>query len=245
MISGEALIEKRDAKSKAIEQSLFLSISSYYSKFLREVNANISKADKTCKIMKKDLNDEMIDLILPSQAEKLDEFLKLIAPILLLGYKDSFESMGGTFSQNNTYIQKSLNIEKSLFNNMMANTFLTLRLSLRDAIGRNLPFDEIREIMGKTLDKNQAKARLISKTESMRTANVGIYAATVVDNEVQGYEWVAVMDRVTREHHAEVNGERIEKGGYFSNGLQYPLDPNGPPEEVCNCRCIAIPLRKV
>lgn len=212
---------------------------------MREVSLNISKADKAYRIMKKDINDDMIDLILPSQAEKLDEFIKLIAPILLIGYKDSFESMGGTFSQKNSYIQKSLNIEKALFNNMMANTFLSLRLSLKNAFSVNLSQKEIKDVVGKILDNNQAKARLIARTESLRTANVGIFAATVQDNEVQGYEWVAVMDRVTREHHARVNGERIEKGGYFSNGLQYPLDPNGPPEEVCNCRCIAIPLRKV
>ena len=212
---------------------------------MREVSLNISKADKAYRIMKKDINDDMIDLILPSQAEKLDEFIKLIAPILLMGYKDSFESMGGTFSQKNSYIQKSLNIEKALFNNMMANTFLSLRLSLKNAFSVNLSQEEIKDVVGKILDNNQAKARLIARTESLRTANVGIFAATVQDNEVQGYEWVAVMDRVTREHHARVNGERIEKGGYFSNGLQYPLDPNGPPEEVCNCRCIAIPLRKV
>ena len=224
---------------------MFLSISTYYVKFLREVNLNLSKANKTYRIMKKDINDEMIDLILPNQADKIDEFIKMIAPVLLAGYKDSFESMGLSFSQKNSYVQKSLNIEKGLFNNMMASTFISLRMSLRNAISENLSQNEIKDVIGKILDQNHTKARLIARTESMRTANVGIFAATVQDNEVQGYEWVAVMDRVTREHHAAVNGERIEKGGYFSNGLQYPLDPNGPPEEVCNCRCIAIPLRKV
>ena len=195
--------------------------------------------------MKKDINDEMIDLILPNQADKIDEFIKMIAPVLLAGYKDSFESMGLRFSQKNSYVQKSLNVEKGLFNNMMASTFISLRMSLRNAISENLSQNEMKDVIGKILDQNHTKARLIARTESMRTANVGIFAATVQDNEVQGYEWVAVMDRVTREHHARVNGERIEKGGYFSNGLQYPLDPNGLPEEVCNCRCIAIPLRKV
>ena len=146
MISGEALIEKRDAKSKDIEQSLYLSISTYYAKFLREVNSNLSKANKAYGIMKKDINEDMIDLILPSQAEKLDDFFKIISPILLRGYKDSFESMGGTFSQKNTYIQKSLNIEKALFNNMMANTFLALRMSLSNAISANLTQGEIKEV---------------------------------------------------------------------------------------------------
>ena len=241
----DAYIEKRDAHSSKIEKILLFETSKYFVKFLREVNLNLSKASKTYRIMKKDINDEIIDLILPSQVDKVDEFIKLLGPILLIGYKDSFESMGGTFSQKNSYIQKSLNAEKGLFNNMMAETYIALRMSLKNAISENLTQNEIKGVLAKILDQNHSKARLIARTESLRTTNVGMYAATIQDNEVQGYEWVAVMDRVTRDSHVLADGERIEKGGYFSNGLQYPLDPYGPAEEVCNCRCVAIPLRKV
>jgi len=41
-----------------------------------------------------------------------------------------------------------------------------------------------------------------------------------------------------RPTHAEC-GEQgpVEMGGVFANGLRFPGDPNGGPEEVCNCRC--------
>lgn len=54
-------------------------------------------------------------------------------------------------------------------------------------------------------------------------------------------EWLATQDDRTRESHLALDGERIEIGGVFSNGCEYPGDPGGPPEEVYNCRCTLIP----
>lgn len=49
-------------------------------------------------------------------------------------------------------------------------------------------------------------------------------------------EWVATLDSRTRDSHRAMHGEeRDEKSGTFSNGLEYPGDPAGPPEEVYNC----------
>lgn len=49
--------------------------------------------------------------------------------------------------------------------------------------------------------------------------------------------WVAVMDERTRVSHALINGEVVPVDRPFNNGLMYPGDPSGPPEEVYNCRC--------
>ena len=49
--------------------------------------------------------------------------------------------------------------------------------------------------------------------------------------------WVATKDKRTRDTHAALDGESMGIDQPFSNGLQYPGDPNGPPEEVINCRC--------
>lgn len=57
-----------------------------------------------------------------------------------------------------------------------------------------------------------------------------------IDMEV---EWLATIDSRTRESHVELDGERIGVGETFSNGLRYPGDPAGAPEEVYNCRCRA------
>lgn len=54
-------------------------------------------------------------------------------------------------------------------------------------------------------------------------------------------EWLATLDRRTRDTHARLDGERVEVEGRFSNGLRYPGDPSGDPGEVYNCRCTLVP----
>lgn len=49
--------------------------------------------------------------------------------------------------------------------------------------------------------------------------------------------WVATLDGATRESHMRVDGEVVDYKDTFSNGLEYPADPSGPPAEVYNCRC--------
>lgn len=50
-------------------------------------------------------------------------------------------------------------------------------------------------------------------------------------------QWDATLDARTRDSHAKIDGEIRELDKPFSNGLMYPGDPHGRPEEVINCRC--------
>lgn len=52
--------------------------------------------------------------------------------------------------------------------------------------------------------------------------------------------WLATSDRRTRHSHRLMNGETIKANEIFSNGLEYPGDPDGEPEEVYNCRCTMV-----
>ena len=52
--------------------------------------------------------------------------------------------------------------------------------------------------------------------------------------------WSSALDDRTRESHLELDGEFVDEDEPFSNGLMYPGDPNGAPEEVYNCRCSLI-----
>lgn len=49
--------------------------------------------------------------------------------------------------------------------------------------------------------------------------------------------WIATLDGHTRPTHRICDGEIRETGNPFSNGLEFPGDPNGKPSEVYNCRC--------
>lgn len=57
---------------------------------------------------------------------------------------------------------------------------------------------------------------------------------------VQKKVWMATHDERTRESHAWLDGEKVDIDKEFSNGLMFPGDTNGPPEEVYNCRCTVV-----
>lgn len=53
-------------------------------------------------------------------------------------------------------------------------------------------------------------------------------------------EWMATLDKHTRDSHAHLDGQKVPINQAFSNGCTYPGDPDGPPEEVYNCRCTMV-----
>lgn len=50
-------------------------------------------------------------------------------------------------------------------------------------------------------------------------------------------EWIATNDSRVRHSHAMLDGAVIDQDKHFANGLMFPGDPSGRPEEVYNCRC--------
>jgi hypothetical protein len=56
-------------------------------------------------------------------------------------------------------------------------------------------------------------------------------------------EWMATIDDRTRDSHIVLDGERVQVGESFhaeGGDLRFPGDPQGPPEEVYNCRCTLV-----
>lgn len=79
-------------------------------------------------------------------------------------------------------------------------------------------------------------AQNAGRTQSyQRAVNMGIELYQV---------WLAALDSRTRSSHRHMDGEKVKvvkgKQVKFSNGLRYPADPNGRPEEVWNCRCTLV-----
>ena len=54
------------------------------------------------------------------------------------------------------------------------------------------------------------------------------------------HRWLAALDGRTRDSHRAIDGDVVEIGKKFKNGLEFPGDPHGAPEEVYNCRCTTI-----
>jgi HK97 family phage portal protein len=88
---------------------------------------------------------------------------------------------------------------------------------------------------------SEDRAITIARTETGTAANVSLVEAAKAA-EIPGLqkEWIAVEDGRTRDDHVAVNGQMVGLSDSFNVGgfkMAQPLDPNGPPSEVINCRC--------
>lgn len=103
-------------------------------------------------------------------------------------------------------------------------------------------------MMYSEIARNVASYAGISKNKAMRIARTEghrIQERATMDAHVKAKSkgadivkvWSAALDSRTRDSHRDVDGEIREVEETFSNGLLYPGDPNGKPEEVINCRC--------
>lgn len=79
-----------------------------------------------------------------------------------------------------------------------------------------------------------------------RTTGTGAFSAGQVSAwtaaGVSRHAWLSSRDADVRESHDALDGEDVEIGATFSNGLRWPADPMGDVSEVVNCRCDLLPV---
>ena len=106
-------------------------------------------------------------------------------------------------------------------------------------------------LQGESMDKIAKRLRNVqemNKTQAIRSARTIVtgaenkgrqdsYARAEADGIILERTWLATNDSRTRHSHAVLDGETRPIDTPFSNGLMYPGDPNGRPEETWNCRC--------
>ena len=109
-------------------------------------------------------------------------------------------------------------------------------------------------LQGESMDKIAKRLRNVqkmNKTQAIRSARTIVTGAenkgrldshkrAEEDGIILEEKWVATKDGRTRHSHAMLNGETKKTNEKFSNGLEYPGDPRGRPEEVWNCRCTLV-----
>lgn len=99
--------------------------------------------------------------------------------------------------------------------------------------------DRVRDVFKGELQESQV--RRIAVTEAHTAVSHG-RVELMKSQGVKKHEWLSARDAHVRESHQAVDGEVVEIGAQFSNGCRYPGDPDAPPEETVNCRCVAIPV---
>lgn len=91
-------------------------------------------------------------------------------------------------------------------------------------------------VIGNNLASATRNARTMV-TEAENHGRLDSYQDLADQGVVQKKVWIATPDGRTRESHLMLDGEEVDIDEEFSNGLMYPADPSGDPEEVWNCRC--------
>lgn len=100
--------------------------------------------------------------------------------------------------------------------------------------------DKIAASLISVIGNNKASAIRNARTMVTQAENAGrfdSYDNLAEQGVIQKKVWIATPDDRTRQSHLDLDSEEVDIDAEFSNGLMYPGDPTGDPEEVWNCRC--------
>ncbi|MGI9626653.1 MAG: phage portal protein, partial [Longimicrobiales bacterium] len=90
-------------------------------------------------------------------------------------------------------------------------------------------------------DISQGRAEVVATTETTFAYETG-RQSTMKRAGVEFKEWIDSGDSRVRDSHRHADGQIVGVDEPFTVGsaqLMFPGDPNGPPEEVINCRCVS------
>lgn len=111
---------------------------------------------------------------------------------------------------------------------------------------------QIEQLLGDTGSPNwKNRARTVARTEVVGAYNGGLHDAfaMIVENDPDTpwvKRWLATEDQRTRPDHREADGQTVPFHMPFSLGpdglvkMMHPHDPDGPANQVINCRCVEL-----
>lgn len=120
-----------------------------------------------------------------------------------------------------------------------------LQSAVMQSILQGESVDELASRLASVSDMNQSSAVRNAKT-MVTSAQNGGRQNSYERAESMGIElqkcWLATLDGHTRYSHRQMDGKTVGIHEKFPNGLEFPGDPRGAPEEVYNCRCRTISI---
>lgn len=87
---------------------------------------------------------------------------------------------------------------------------------------------------------SQQRSEVIARTEVVSASNFGSQVGAKETGVAMDKEWSDSGDERVRESHQAMHGERVRLDARYSNGAQFPGDPNLPAKERIGCRCVEL-----
>ena len=132
-------------------------------------------------------------------------------------------------------------LDKISLKNNSQTVRIGIQRDIQSGIAQGDTFKQMTKRVARTLEKNGNNAARIIRTETTRTISGGrldsLYYLRDHGVELEKV-WETTGDNSVRDTHSYIDGEAQPLDKVFGNGLMYPGDPSGLPEEVINCRCI-------
>lgn len=195
------------------------------------------------------VNKAAEDWLFDEQAWRVtfSEFGQLLLPEIVQdrGEKEIMQLLIGVeFDVENPRVASFLDAKVHKFSFETNNTTIrALKKQFSEALaqGEGIPQIEkrVRHVFGIA---KRSRSVNIARTEVVGASNFGAHEAYKQSGVVEKEEWLATKDTKTRDAHAHMDGERKALDDTFSNGLRFPGDPRGTPEQICQCRCTVLPI---
>ena len=124
----------------------------------------------------------------------------------------------------------------------------------RMALAGMTPYDAIQSLTpSATVRRGMPFASAAQRAETIIRTEMGRVFSQATDAAMQDasdylpglrQQWIATDDDRTRPSHRDAHEQIVDMGEPFDVGgasLRFPRDPDGPPEETINCRCVVVP----
>lgn len=170
----------------------------------------------------------------------LDRYEKLIGQTFKVAGEDVAASAGFDFDLANPKVQAAI-VDRATTLATYVGQASSDQISAAVSAGRaaGMGISDIADMIDESVFGSMAESRAetIARTETIGSMNQGEFTAAQESGVIQSCEWLTDGDDLVRESHAEQDGEIVDLGDTFANGLQFPGDQDGEASEVINCRC--------
>jgi len=188
----------------------------------------------------------------PKWAALTTQYAEQVArEVLAAPYKDLFAD--GTLFESRPFVRNWIAARENRLQAVPNEVFGLVSQIIDSATvnGASIPdvTAQVEELFGDTsIPKWKNRARTVARTEVVGAYNGGLHDAfaMIVANDPDTEwvkRWLATEDARTRPDHVEADGQTVPFASPFIVGgfpMMYPHDPDGPPHEVINCRCVEL-----
>ena len=219
---------------------------------LDDVQKSILQSKIYQKKFQESLNNQIEDVLKElnsKQYKNVNEYLKACYENGIAGAAQSLHKQGIPIilpiDKKEVYAASKLDskVSKRLYGEYTQQLKKEIQGEISRGIATSSSYSEIARNIDSKANVGFNKAMRIARTEGGKIRNSAAYNAALEAKEKGAdivLQWDAALDKRTRDSHRRVDGEIVELGERFSNGLLFPCDPAGAAGEVINCRCAAL-----